>query len=120
MKNIIAALLLFFSFNAFAESSNVAIYFSGNQLINGARLIGKTGYKTEELAYFEMFDGYVSGVFDTLSNNKIICPVGDRFIPREQVLAIAAKYLLNEPEKWNFPATILIEESFKKTFPCKK
>lgn len=122
MQNIIAAFLLFFSFNAFAESSVFFNYFTGNQLIDGARLIDKTSYKTQELVYFEMFDGYTTAVFDTLSRHEIICPLSYSSIPipRQQVLAIAAKYLLNEPEKWNYSASFLIEESFIKTFPCKK
>jgi hypothetical protein len=61
--------------------------------------------------------GYILGVFDALVLTGKLCPANSSGLT-SQVIAIALKYLNNNPEKWGqFPA-FLIGEAMVPVFPC--
>lgn len=64
-----------------------------------------------------LFGGYIAGVVDT-GNNYMFCTTPG--VSRGQNSAIVAKYLRNNPEKWNMSAASLVVEAMKESFPCKK
>ncbi|WP_176753970.1 Rap1a/Tai family immunity protein [Nitrosomonas mobilis] len=41
-------------------------------------------------------------------------------VTRGQFIAIVAKYLKNNPEKWNMSADSIVFYAMKEAFPCKK
>jgi len=61
--------------------------------------------------------GYVTGVYDSLAVFYYCAPPN---ITIGQVVAIAHKYLKENPDKWNLPANILVAESLKNAWPCPK
>lgn len=64
-----------------------------------------------------LFRGYVSGVVDT--GNDILFCTGSG-VTRGQYSAVIAKYIKNNPEKWNKSASSLVIEAMQQAFPCKK
>lgn len=64
-----------------------------------------------------LFKGYVGGVVD-LGNGVLFCTTTG--VTRGQFTAVAAKYLRNNPEKWNKSADSIVVEAMKEAFPCKK
>lgn len=62
--------------------------------------------------------GYIMGVADVLDHLSVTCiPNG---VTVGQIVAIAAKYINDSPERWSEPAENLVAASLKKSFPCEK
>lgn len=70
-------------------------------------------------SHFEagLFKGYVGGVVDT-GDGILFCTTSK--VTRGQNSAVVAKYIKNNPEKWNQPAQNLVIEAMKAAFPCKQ
>jgi hypothetical protein len=64
-----------------------------------------------------LFKGYVNGVVD-LGDNILFCTTTG--VTRGQFTAVVAKYLKNNPEKWNTSADSIVVEALKEAFPCKE
>lgn len=64
-----------------------------------------------------LFKGYVGGVVD-LGNGVLFCTTTG--VTRGQFTAVVAKYLKNNPEKWNRSAYTIVVDAMKEAFPCKK
>jgi hypothetical protein len=63
-----------------------------------------------------VYPGYVSGVHDVYQGRGLIC--GSENVSIKQAAAIVAKYLKNNPERWNEPAYFLVSDALLKAFPC--
>lgn len=63
------------------------------------------------------FSGYVQGVTES-SISFTFCPSKD--VTLGQTYAIVAKYLNDNPAKWNQHASKLIEDAMTQSFPCAK
>src|SRR3990167_4654632 len=99
MKQAILALLLI------SNSGNLfAAFVDGNELSKWEKDQGQAGFESG------LFNGYVAGVVD-VGDNILFCTTFG--VKRGQLSAIAAKYLKNNPEQWNKPASILIIDSMK-------
>lgn len=61
-----------------------------------------------------LYVGYVTGVFDATSGILFDPP---RKVTGLQVYSIVTKYLKENPEKWNQPASDLVLEALRKAFP---
>ena len=59
--------------------------------------------------------GYVSGVWDT-QYYVTFCP--GRGVLQSQAIAVADKWLSENPARWNEPAKTLLNEAFVAAFPC--
>ena len=64
-----------------------------------------------------LFKGYVGGVVD-LGDGILFCTTTG--VTRGQFSAVVAKYLKNNPEKWNKSADVIVTDAMKAAFPCKK
>lgn len=64
-----------------------------------------------------LFSGYVSGVVD-MGDNILFCTSAG--VTAGQYGAIVAKYINNNPEKWNINAHYLVVSALEEAFPCKK
>ena len=60
--------------------------------------------------------GYTMGVADAVSGS-LICPPGST--SAQQIGAIVAKYLRNNPEKWHQGRSTLVVDALRPVFPCK-
>ena len=61
--------------------------------------------------------GYVIGVYDSLSMAQQICVRG---ITTTQIVAVATKFLKENPERWNAAGEFLLRQALTQAFPCKK
>lgn len=106
---------LFFLFSA--TSSN-AYLLLGSELANQMKEYDKAEVSSKDTSYYEVgqYIGFVAGVYDAYDLNEIIC--SGKNVTRGQVYAIVAKYLRNNPERWNEPAFFLVSDALKKAFPC--
>ena len=99
----------------FLVSGNLwAAFFDGNNLHNW--LVQKE--KSNVPSYVSgLFDGYVAGVVDA-GDGLVFCTGSG--VTAGQNSAVVAKYINNNPEKWNKNADLLVVDALKKAFPCKK
>lgn len=101
--------LLVFAILALSSSTASADFYDGNklrQLLDSNNAID-TG----------IFWGYVAGLAD-LSYGVTICP--DQNVRLSQSAAVVKKYLAENPQAWNLPASTLVLSALKGAFPCKK
>lgn len=109
MKKVIIAIL-------FTVNVNVVFagFIDGNELHQWLK-----EYENPNGSAFKsgLFNGYVGGVVDT-GDGILFCTTSG--VTRGQHSAVVAKYLKNNPEKWNQPAESLVTEAMKEAFPCKK
>ena len=118
MKNIIAALLLFFSFNNFANSSG---YFkTGFDLENGRIAYEKTtasnNAKYEDTVIAVSYTAYITGIYDVTAN--FICAPKD--VTGFQIMAIVGNFIKDNPKKWNLPSVGIIVDAISDAYPCEK
>ena len=107
MKILLTSLLIFISF-----SSNA---FTGNELYGHL----KEGKKIDQESYYSgLYQGYVLGVTDGLIEIRLICYSDG--VTNKQIFDIVGKYLKNNLEVRNVPASNLIYRSLKGLYPCKK
>ena len=64
-----------------------------------------------------LFNGYVSGVVD-MGDSVLFCTSSG--VTAGQYNAVVAKYINNNPEKWNRNAYFLVVSALEEAFPCKK
>lgn len=109
MKKVIIAICLAVNVNVvvagFVGGNELHQWLQENENPNGSAF--KSG----------LFSGYVAGVVDTGYGILFCTPPG---VTRGQNSAVVAKYLKNNPEKWNQSADSLVIEAMKEAFPCKK
>jgi hypothetical protein len=60
---------------------------------------------------------YVAGVHDTLDALGIVC--ASTSVSVGQVSAVVAKFVKENPERWDEPAVGLVSDALIKAFPCK-
>jgi len=109
MKQVVLALLL--TINA---SVAVAAYSDGYELY---QLLLEDENPNGSAFKSGLFKGYVGGVVD-LGNGILFCTTTG--VTRGQFTAVVAKYLKNNPEKWNDSADSIVVDAMKEAFPCKK
>jgi hypothetical protein len=63
--------------------------------------------------------GYLMGVFDAMSLSRSICPPTTRGITG-QAIAVALKYLNDNPQEWHHGPAYVIGQGFQAAFPCRK
>lgn len=96
------------------SASSWAAFFDGNEL-HGWLLENE---KPNGSAFKSgLFRGYVAGVVD-LGDELLFCTGPG--VTAGQYAAVVAKYLKNNPEKWNKSADSLVVEALREAFPCKK
>ena len=109
MKKFLIALIIAVNANyVFAGFTN------GNELYQWLE-----EYEKPKGSNFEsgLYGGYVAGVVDA-GNGILFCTTSG--VNRGQNLAVIAKYLKNNPEKWSQSADVLLINAMKQAFPCKK
>ena len=106
MKRAILLALLVMGFNGFL---NPALSMDWN------RLDGTT--KEFKAAYFSgAYDGYRTMRFLKEANEIFCMPDG---VTNMQLAAVAEKYIVNNPEKWNHVAAYEAFIAWKEAWPCK-
>jgi len=116
MKKIILGLLLVFS-----HATASAQFISGNQLREWLAADNRleNGVKSH-LDYTSSASGrfYITGVAETFSLLGMMClPDG---VTAGQIHAVVAKYLKENPEKWNSDANAIVYVALSSAFPCPK
>jgi hypothetical protein len=96
------------------SASSWAGFFNGNKLHGW--LLEKENPNGSAFE-FGLFSGYVAGVVDV--GDGILFCTGPG-VTAGQYNAVVAKYIKNNPEKWNKSADSLVVEALKEAFPCKK
>jgi len=78
----------------------------------------KAEISSKDTSYYEVgnYAGFIYGVYDAYELNDLTCP-GDG-VTKGQVLAVVAKFLKANPERWNEPAFYLVKDALKGAFPC--
>jgi len=111
MKTLTSIILLFLA------CSNVDAYFTdGNELQQWLSL-SEDEATIDSRYHAGLFRGYVSGVVDT--GNEVLFCTGNG-VTRGQYTAVIAKYIENNPARWNQGASSLAIEAMQQAFPCKK
>lgn len=62
-------------------------------------------------------NGFVVGVHDSVEGTIICVPAK---VKLGQLVGIVKKYIRDNPEKWNEPASDLVMQALSSTFPCKR
>jgi len=89
-------------------------FINGNQLQQWSKGSGDVG---ADLVNASLFSGYVSGVVDT-GDDVLFCTGNG--VTLGQCVMVVAKYLENNPEKWNLAAPALVIGAMQQAFPCGK
>jgi hypothetical protein len=61
------------------------------------------------------FQGFIDGIV-SIANGNIWCP--KTMIPLDQIYAMTAKYVRENPDKWNAQPSLLVIKPLSKAFPC--
>jgi hypothetical protein len=107
MKNIcLMALVVLFSFTAFAVTDDTPDKLDGNELAMSCK--GAT----------QDFDaGYCLGVVEgVISTSKKVC--NHTAITLGEAVTVVDKYLQDNPDKLNKRDAVLVREALSKTYPC--
>ncbi|MDD5371874.1 MAG: Rap1a/Tai family immunity protein [Sulfurimonas sp.] len=106
---------------SFLLTSNLqAVWNTGNNLVGDMREYDKWENGNRDVDFYKSasFSSYISGVADTMIDASYICiPEG---VNSGQVFGIVKKYIKNNPEKWNIPASHLVIQPLLDAFPCKQ
>jgi len=86
----------------------------GNMLQQWSR---GSGDVATDIVNTSLFIGYVRGVADT-GDGVLFCIRNN--VTVGQCVAVAEKYLENNPEKWNHEAAPLVIAALQQAFPCGK
>ncbi|WP_417766105.1 Rap1a/Tai family immunity protein [Spongiibacter tropicus] len=109
MKQVLLVLALTLTTNiayaAFTDGNELYQWLLEDENENGSRF--KSG----------LYSGYVNGVVD-LGDDILFCTTTG--VTRGQFTAVVAKYLKNNPEKWNQSAHSIVVDAMEEAFPCKK
>ena len=109
MKKILLTLLLTLS-----PMISIASFTDGNELYQWLLEDEKENGSSFKAG---LFKGYVVGVVD-FADYAFFCTTSG--VTRGQLSAVVAKYLKNNPEKWNNSADSIVTDAMKTAFPCKK
>ena len=115
MKRLLAGVCLaLLATNSWATG----VFYVGNDLVKPMREWEAANEKSAAADYSSAarFTGYVTGVYDSISSFDLVC--GTTQVTTAQVTAIVAKFLKQNPERWNEPAVGLVAEALAKAFPC--
>jgi len=96
-----------------------AYFLNGNDLVSKMTEFEKANRSDPDTLYMYAgeYCGYIIGILDILSVSGTICMEG---VTRGQAGAVVAKYLKDNPSRWNEPASVLVIDALKTAFPCKK
>ncbi len=110
---VLAAMVLFIPLD-----SHAAFFMTGNELVEKMREYENRLAGNSNFSFFDVgsYMGYVQGIYDSTSG-LVFDPFAE--VTVAQVCAVVAKYLKENPEKWNQPAHLLVIEALKKAFPKK-
>jgi hypothetical protein len=111
-------IIFFFSLVLFAPLDSNAFFWNGNKLVENMREYEKTenGDPKANVVNAGRFMGYVAGVWDATEDDYD----AQGKITIAQICSIVAKYLTDNPKKWNLPANTLVRDAFRKAFPKRK
>ena len=94
--------------------SGAHAFTDGNTLRGWSTGSGDAG---ADIVNSSVFMGYVRGLVDT-GDGVLFCPSDN--VTVGQCSAVVAKYLENNPEKWNLAAQTLVIGAMQQAFPCGK
>jgi hypothetical protein len=108
---ILVAMVLYLPLNSYAG------YYNGNDLVEKMREWEKANNNIPDVSWERsgIFVGFIVGVWDSTDDDYN--PPGR--VSVGQLCSIVAKYLKDNPEKWNLPASFLVRDAFQKAFPKK-
>jgi hypothetical protein len=110
--------ILFSIIFLFMGSPLYAYFMDGNELVGAIKEYENKGSSSLETLFKSgIYGGFIVGLHNVLDEGRFICT--DRAI-RGQILAVVAKFLNDNPARWNEPAVPLVTEALKKAFLCKK
>ena len=97
------------------SSDLFAFFDTGNDLVLNMREYEKANANVPNSDYFKAayYMGFVTGVCDATSH-FYDAPAN---LTKNQLFAIVAKYLKENPEKWSQPGSLLVIEALRKSFP---
>jgi hypothetical protein len=73
--------------------------------------------KPRQLLAVDFCSGYILGVYDQAAGTKVICPQQSRS-GSAQAMAVAIKFLNDNPAIWHQHPSALVEQAFRNTFRC--
>jgi hypothetical protein len=112
-------LMVGFVFGAVAMTeTGRLIYFNGTIIAERMKAYEKDASNMNDQDFYNngVFTGYVVGVIDANRLNPKH-PVGGAKV--NELCAIVAKYLKNNPEKWHLSGAVLVAEAINDAFPVK-
>ena len=95
-------------------------FVSGNDLHQGAEAYHRAdalGATPVDGFRAGVFGGYVTGVFDAGNGTRFCAP---NTVMKQQVLAVAEKFIDAHPELWQYDGSSILTAAFKSTFSCGK
>jgi len=115
---VLLSISVFASANAFGDEWGWVVGGDGNQLIAACKsAVQKLDEPSREFTKQDVYNigfcqGFVSGVADSMQNDANLMS-----IPRDQMVRVVQKYLVDHPEKLSLGAVFLVRESLIKAFP---
>lgn len=96
-----------------------AYFYTGNDLVVVMREWEKAnaGDTNLDVVKAGMYLGYILAANDTMEDQGYICSSA-RKVTLNQVAAVAAKYIDENPAEWDGPAYVLVLKGLAKAFPC--
>jgi hypothetical protein len=94
------------------------IYFNGTMIVERMKAYDKDASNMGDQDFYNngVFTGYVVGVIDANRLNPKHPVAGAKV---NELCAIVAKYLKNNPEKWHLSGAVLVAEAINEAFPVK-
>ena len=121
MRRLLAATLMLVSVQAWGAAEPEDICYTGSRFAECAALWDQNRYveisDVRVLMKATYFQGYVDGAFQTLATHGLICPSAG--VTHAQAWAVTAKYLHENPDKWNDNPDNLVRLALSNAFPCK-
>jgi hypothetical protein len=101
-----------------------AEFVDGNRLKGWLDADARVEAKQQAPSQQDIFDagraqGFVVAVWD-VGIDAHFCVTSPNPVTLEQVMAVARKYLEANPARWSSTAHSLVQESFRRSFPCKR
>lgn len=92
----------------------------GNQLkefMDADNRVANGNIQPGDYAKQNQFGGFIIGVSNTLDGITICAPHKTQL---GQSMEIVSKYVRDNPDKWNMPASVLVAKAMSAAFPCKR
>lgn len=112
---IVAFVYLASSVQVAAQDEDPWIFASGT---NGSRLMALCG-NDWSFGKYDPCGSYITGVIDGLGASGKLCPPSAD-VATHQMSAVAFNAVKTQPERWHWPASVLISEALIKNFGCSK